>query len=53
MEKYRRFIKTLGIERTYVYIRLFNKDMCFRLGLKIEFKFRKVKEIISIRYSHI
>ena len=33
MEKRRYLIKIIDMERTYVYIK-FNKNMCFRLGLK-------------------
>ena len=51
MEKHRFLIKIIDMERTYVYIK-FNKKLCLRLGLKIEFKFRKI-EIFSVRYYHI
>ena len=52
MEKRRCLIKTIDMVRTYVYIKLFNKNMCFRLGLKIEFKFREIKKICKI-LSHL
>ena len=32
VEKHRCLIKTINMERTYVYIK-FTRDMCFRLGL--------------------
>ena len=52
MEKHRCLIKTIDMKRTYVYIK-FNKNMCFRLGLKIEFKFRKITNIFCKILSHL
>ena len=44
MEKHTFLIKTINMERTYVYMK-FNKNICYRLGLKIEFKFREIKNV--------
>ena len=51
VEKHRCLI--IDMENTYDSIKLFDKSMCFRLGLKIEFKFRKMKNNFCKILSHL